>query len=201
MDPEYTAISSTPRTAAEAAGSHSPSGTNDRAAALLRNTGSPLGSPGRGFVLTEREERPWTAGLEQERQKRDAAAARAALLAKCAKSALKVVLRSRPLLPGEDDKPGGECVVKCEPRLGDWLSLSRNGQEEMHKFSTSVLGPESRQRDVFVECGRPLLDAVLSGQSACLMAYGQTGSGKTFSMLGDEGGKNPSKLDGVIPQV
>ena len=125
-----------------------------------------MGSP----QPTGREERPWAAGLEQERQKRAEAEARAALRKGCSKSSLKVVLRARPLLPGEDEKPGGECVVKCESRLGDWLSTSYNGREEVHRFSTSVLGPESRQRDVFVECGRPLLDAVLSGQSACLMA-------------------------------
>ena len=214
MDVEYSAVSATPRTQAE--GAHEAvlggdAGTSGAAVSPSTNTPgrtpgrmrsnspsfSPLGSPGRPFSL----DKPWTAGLEQERQKRVAAGARARERMACQKSSLKVVLRARPMLPGEDEKPGGERVVKCESRLGDWLSLKRNGHEETHRFSTSVLGPDARQRDVFVECGRPLLDAVLSGQSACLMAYGQTGAGKTFSMFGDEGGRNPSKLDGVIPQV
>ena len=46
-----------------------------------------------------------------------------------------------------------------------------------------------------------MIDALLDGQQACLFAYGQTGSGKTFSLLGAEGGKNPHKLNGVVPQV
>ena len=36
---------------------------------------------------------------------------------------------------------------------------------------------------------------------AAVFAYGQTGSGKTFSMYGAEGGKNPSKLDGLVPGI
>ena len=42
---------------------------------------------------------------------------------------------------------------------------------------------------------------MLEGRRACLFAYGQTGSGKTFSMLGAEGGKLSTQLDGVIPQA
>ena len=47
----------------------------------------------------------------------------------------------------------------------------------------------------------PLLEAALGGQDSCLFAYGQTGSGKTFSMLGAEGGRCSSKLDGCVPQL
>ena len=46
-----------------------------------------------------------------------------------------------------------------------------------------------------------MIDALLDGQQACLFAYGQTGSGKTFSLLGAEGGKNPHKLNGIVPQI
>ena len=66
---------------------------------------------------------------------------------------------------------------------------------------TSVYGPECNQAEVFRSCGLPLVDATMRGQKTCLFAYGQTGSGKTFSMYGAEGGKNPSKLDGIVPAV
>ena len=68
------------------------------------------------------------------------------------------------------------------------------------KFAT-VLGPSASQSDVFRTVGLPLVEATLKGHRTCLFAYGQTGAGKTFSMYGAEGGRNPSKLDGVVPTI
>ena len=65
----------------------------------------------------------------------------------------------------------------------------------------AVMGPQSSQAELFRVCGLPIVEATLSGRSTCLFAYGQTGSGKTFSMYGAEGGKNPSKLDGLVPGI
>ena len=83
------------------------------------------------------------------------------------------------------------------------LTLSRmpyrlEGRNYNDTFSL-VLGPGSSQHQVFQAVGLPLADATLRGQNTCLFAYGQSGAGKTFSMYGAEGGKNPSKLDGVVP--
>ena len=66
---------------------------------------------------------------------------------------------------------------------------------------TAILGGSSSQAEVFRVCGMPLVHATLAGRRTCLFAYGQTGSGKTFSMYGAEGGKNPSKLDGLVPGI
>jgi hypothetical protein len=52
---------------------------------------------------------------------------------------------------------------------------------------------------VYLSCGVPMVEWALRGRDSLLFAYGQTGAGKTFSMYGAEGGKNPSKLDGVVP--
>ena len=64
-----------------------------------------------------------------------------------------------------------------------------------------MLGSQSSQAEAFRICGLPLVEATLQGRRTCLFAYGQTGSGKTFSMYGAEGGKNPSKLDGLVPGI
>ena len=64
-----------------------------------------------------------------------------------------------------------------------------------------VLGPESSQHEVFRAVGLPVADATLRGQNTCLFAYGQSGAGKTFSMYGADGGKIPSRLDGVVPAI
>lgn len=88
--------------------------------------------------------------------------------------------------------------MKCEPHVGTSISTIQD-PDGYHFFA--VLGEESTQNEAFQCCGAPLIDAMLEGQHACLFAYGQTGSGKTFSLLGAEGGKNPHKLNGVVPLV
>ena len=91
-------------------------------------------------------------------------------------------------------REGEKCSLECDPRAGNVLKLP-SGEEKSYQI---VLGPDASQHDAYVYCGEPLVDALLSGQRACLFAYGQTGSGKTFSMFGAEGGKM-SKLDGIVP--
>ena len=89
-------------------------------------------------------------------------------------------------------------VLVCEPKIGSRIATPQI--PEGVSFP-GVLGPASTQRDCFVTCGAPMLDAALEGRNALLFAYGQTGSGKTFSMLGADGGSNPLLLDGLVPQM
>ena len=105
-------------------------------------------------------------------------------------AAMKVAVRVRP-----SDK---ESAVFCDPHVSTHIKTEMNPQG--YGFS-AVLGQDSTQREAYLECGLPMLEAALDGQRACLFAYGQTGSGKTFSLLGAEGGKNPHKLDGIVPQI
>lgn len=118
-------------------------------------------------------------------------------------------------------RPSPDSVVTCDPHVGTRI-VTRNAPEG-YEFD-AVLGVEATQREAFLMCGLPMLEAALDGQRACLFAYGQTGSGKTFSLLGAEGvlrtaikpccisswsihltictgGKNPHKLDGIVPQI
>lgn len=64
-----------------------------------------------------------------------------------------------------------------------------------------ALPMQANQFDLFGQCGKPIVEAALKGQTSAMFAYGQSGSGKTFSMLGADGGTNRNKLDGIIPQV
>ena len=97
----------------------------------------------------------------------------------------------RPPWKGEDNH------IRCEPHVGGYLEVSKPAREES-KFGV-VLGPSCTQHEAYLSCGVPMVDSALRGRDSLLFAYGQTGAGKTFSMYGAEGGKNPSKLDGVVP--
>jgi hypothetical protein len=150
-------------------------------------------SPFRGFHMGERVRvRPWQQGLNEEKELGQKWEARREYYADATTCRLKVVARVRPA-----DARARVCV-SCEERIGPWVSV--NGGPNL-EFTTAVLGPASSQRDVYVECAEPLMEAALGGQDSCLFAYGQTGAGKTHSMLGAEGGHCASKLDGVIPQL
>ena len=95
-------------------------------------------------------------------------------------------------------RPSNNSLCTCDPHVGTTISTPMNPQG--YEFP-AVLGVESTQREAYIACGIPMIDALLDGQQACLFAYGQTGSGKTFSLLGAEGGKNPHKLNGIVPQI
>eukprot|EP00966_Prymnesium_polylepis_P298935 6907431-Prymnesium_polylepis.1 len=99
-------------------------------------------------------------------------------------------------------RPSKDSAVTCEAHVGTNISTtSKDGSKaESYEFD-AVLGLDATQREAYFTCGLPMLEAALDGQRACLFAYGQTGSGKTFSLLGAEGGKNPHKLDGIVPQI
>ena len=103
----------------------------------------------------------------------------------------RVICRVRPPNETEDNH------IACEAHVGGYLEVSKPAKERS-SFGV-VLGPACTQHEVYQSCGVPMVEAALQGRDSLLFAYGQTGAGKTFSMYGAEGGKNPSKLDGVVP--
>lgn len=113
-------------------------------------------------------------------------------------SKMQTYIRVRPCKKAKGDRPAEVSVLTCEPRIGN--SIATPTIPDGVSFP-AVFGPESTQRDVFVTCGLPMLEAALEGVNSLLFAYGQTGSGKTFSMLGADGGSNPLLLDGIVPQM
>lgn len=54
----------------------------------------------------------------------------------------------------------------------------------------------SKQKDLYEQTARPLVDSVLEGFNGTIFAYGQTGTGKTFTM---EGIRSQPELRGIIP--
>ncbi|CAF2984438.1 unnamed protein product [Rotaria sp. Silwood2] len=54
----------------------------------------------------------------------------------------------------------------------------------------------SKQKDVYEQTARTLVDSVLEGFNGTIFAYGQTGTGKTFTM---EGIRSQPDLRGIIP--
>jgi hypothetical protein len=99
---------------------------------------------------------------------------------RAAVSAVKVVVRVRPLNSGELSR-GEEEIVSVS-------SDQRSLQVGNRSFDfNACLSPDTTQPDVMIKCGvQRLLDSALHGYAASIFAYGQTGSGKTFSMSGRE---------------
>lgn len=87
----------------------------------------------------------------------------------------------------------------CQPRTSKHPQLRHCAFPHLRHCSLCVL--QVGQHETYMECGVPQLDALFEGQNTCILAYGQTGSGKTFSMFGADGGRNPAKLDGLVPQL
>ena len=108
---------------------------------------------------------------------------------------IRVFIRTRPLLSGEEDPAkvdypdldeleGGKELVVQAP-----TTLSATGKERHEKHSYAfdrVFGPDTASQQVFNDC-RELVQSVVDGYNVSILSYGQTGSGKTFGMSGPDG--------------
>lgn len=114
---------------------------------------------------------------------------------------MKVVVRCRPLnLKEESNGPAGG-IVQMDLRLGQVILRNpRAPPTEPQKTFTfdAVYDANSKQRDLYDESVRPLIDSVLAGFNGTIFAYGQTGTGKTYTMQG--AWLDPEK-QGVIPNA
>ncbi|XP_003971969.1 kinesin-like protein KIF3C isoform X2 [Takifugu rubripes] len=114
---------------------------------------------------------------------------------------VKVVVRCRPVNQREDSSgpPGG--IIQMDLRLGQVILRNpRAAASEPQKTFTfdAVYDASSKQRDLYDESVRPLVDSVLAGFNGTIFAYGQTGTGKTYTMQG--AWMDPEKR-GVIPNA
>ena len=105
-------------------------------------------------------------------------------------TAVRVAVRVRPHVPGEDNRV---CLFKTKGQ--PQLVL---GKERSFTFD-HVFDQRSTQTQVHSSCVTPLVDAVFLGFNATVFAYGQTGSGKTFTM----GSASPGAAEerGIIPRA
>ncbi|XP_007567118.1 kinesin-like protein KIF3B [Poecilia formosa] len=112
--------------------------------------------------------------------------------------AVRVVVRCRPFSRREETA-GCENILEVDDRLGQITIRNPKAppDEPMKVFTfDSVYGWNSKQRDIYDDAVRPLVESVLHGFNGTIFAYGQTGTGKTHTMQGVS--KDPEKR-GVIP--
>ncbi|KAL4225445.1 Kinesin-like protein kif3c [Mactra antiquata] len=111
---------------------------------------------------------------------------------------VKVVVRCRPLSDKEKQK-GYERVVDMNTKRGTIEirnpKLPPSDPKKTFTFDT-VYDWNSKQKDLYEETFRDLVDNVLQGFNGTIFAYGQTGTGKTHTM---QGIKNDPEQRGVIP--
>lgn len=70
----------------------------------------------------------------------------------------------------------------------------------------AVYDASSKQRDLYDESVRPLIDSVLAGFNGTIFAYGQTGTGKTYTMQGawldpEKRGVIPNSFDHIFTHI
>ncbi|XP_059212046.1 kinesin-like protein KIF3C [Centropristis striata] len=114
---------------------------------------------------------------------------------------VKVVVRCRPLNQREESNGPAGGIVQMDLRLGQVILRNpRAPASEPQKTFTfdAVYDANSKQRDLYDESVRPLIDSVLAGFNGTIFAYGQTGTGKTYTMQG--AWMDPEKR-GVIPNA
>ncbi|XP_029965938.1 kinesin-like protein KIF3C [Salarias fasciatus] len=114
---------------------------------------------------------------------------------------VKVVVRCRPLNRKEESNGPSGGIVQMDLRLGQVILRNpRAPVSEPQKTFTfdAVYDSNSKQRDLYDESVRPLIDSVLAGFNGTIFAYGQTGTGKTYTMQG--AWMDPEKR-GVIPNA
>lgn len=100
---------------------------------------------------------------------------------------IKVVVRKRPLMPGE---MGIDCVTVASPHITLEVTKQRvdlSSYQQKSEFSfDAVFSEEDHNEDVYKNCTQELLELAMEGGSASCFAYGQTGSGKTHTMIGSD---------------
>uniref|UniRef100_A0A1A7Y5P8 Kinesin-like protein n=1 Tax=Iconisemion striatum TaxID=60296 RepID=A0A1A7Y5P8_9TELE len=114
---------------------------------------------------------------------------------------VKVVVRCRPLNRKEESNGPAGGIVQMDLRLGQVILRNPRAppSEPLKTFTfDAVYDANSKQRDLYDESVRPLIDSVLAGFNGTIFAYGQTGTGKTYTMQG--AWLDPEKR-GVIPNA
>lgn len=119
-------------------------------------------------------------------------------------TAIKVVLRVRPLAKSESVHNNSSCVAISEDN-NSLLEIRpvdpkkhpvsvRNAGKAVFKFS-KIFDETSNQSDVFEGTTLPIIENLFKGQNAVVFAYGVTSSGKTWTIQGSN--ENP----GILPRA
>uniref|UniRef100_A0A4W6DJD2 Kinesin-like protein n=1 Tax=Lates calcarifer TaxID=8187 RepID=A0A4W6DJD2_LATCA len=122
---------------------------------------------------------------------------------------VKVVVRCRPLNRKEESNGPAGGIVQMDLRLGQVILRNpRASASEPQKTFTfdAVYDASSKQRDLYDESVRPLIDSALAGFNGTIFAYGQTGTGKTYTMQGvwldpEKRGVIPNAFDHIFTHI
>lgn len=108
------------------------------------------------------------------------------------RGSIRVLSRIRPFMAHDGETEGK--TLKFTKSNGE-ISLMLKDQELKYHFDT-ILGPESKQSDVFEEVNG-IVQSAIDGYNVCLFGYGQTGSGKSWTLTGD---LKDQEKKGIIPR-
>ncbi|KAK4329451.1 hypothetical protein Pmani_000208 [Petrolisthes manimaculis] len=118
---------------------------------------------------------------------------------------LKVYLRVRPNLPGENlegedtqvELLDNHNILLTAPASSNTFKNSTHGISNLHqKFVFShIYGPSTTQKELFDTSTLSLVNDFISGQNCLLYTYGATNSGKTFTIQG-----TPTNA-GILPRT
>ncbi|KAJ4929034.1 hypothetical protein JOQ06_004655, partial [Pogonophryne albipinna] len=112
-------------------------------------------------------------------------------------SAVKVCVRVRPLIPGED------CAASenAEPVHYFWkadaksIYQSDDGNSSKSFSFDRVFTAEETTNQLYQAIAKPFVVSSVQGYNGTIFAYGQTSSGKTFTMMGSD------RFPGVLPMA
>uniref|UniRef100_A0A8C6S563 Kinesin-like protein n=1 Tax=Neogobius melanostomus TaxID=47308 RepID=A0A8C6S563_9GOBI len=93
---------------------------------------------------------------------------------------VKVVVRCRPLNRKEESNGPAGGIIQMDLKLGQVILRNPRAppSEHLKTFTfDAVYDSNCKQRDLYEESVRPLIDSVLDGFNGTIFAYGQTGTG------------------------
>ncbi|CAG9461013.1 unnamed protein product [Pedinophyceae sp. YPF-701] len=115
-------------------------------------------------------------------------------------SNIEIYLRLRPVprpSPNLTWDPIESTVLFQAPKDAGMGYVNNQREAQEYKFN-GILGPDSKQDEVFTRVAQPVVASALDGFNGTVFAYGQTGSGKTFTITG---GAERYVDRGVIPRA
>uniref|UniRef100_A0A3Q0KEE7 Kinesin-like protein n=1 Tax=Schistosoma mansoni TaxID=6183 RepID=A0A3Q0KEE7_SCHMA len=115
-----------------------------------------------------------------------------------ASESVKVVVRCRPLNEKEASAGHKKCVfIDCSNGTVEVRNPNAKPNDDPKRFRfDAVYDENSKQKDLYDETFRDLINSVLDGFNGTIFAYGQTGTGKTFTV---QGLQDDPELRGVMP--